>query len=283
MSLRSNKEVISIQQMIFQTLTNLFDKVQLSAFFKTWTTDVRFLSEIAARPFMTTAVIADPAAEDKSENAFSVMEIDFVEGSEGKTLYDAIDSIVWPQALNGATDYAFKTVGDIFCISTKKATSSGNKGIGIDIPANLYLDRYTLAFADAVKDVKSNRVAINAKIQNLEARERALKTCPVGKNNVDRKEVETSKLLGAAIGHFEFLQTPSEGSKSAEQTEDGDVEMTSQPPEEVHPLQAMSSQLKGVLERLKFRMEGNKQYRALSILEELSNFFFLHRACEGKG
>lgn len=169
----------------------------------------------------------------------------------GANIYNAIDQLVWPDEVVTTGDIYFENVSDVFCISVINSEASDVTGIGIDILADLYLDRYTAGFLELVKEMKSERDKIIAKIRNLEQREERLLHCRKSRAIVDTSTVGTTQLLEAVIHHFEYLALPS----TQPDDESGDSPMETQEGNN-NGFSFMAEQLKNISDRLKVRLEG---------------------------
>lgn len=227
---------------------------QLSSFFKKWSKDIKQLSGLTGKgepsPFTSTAISSEPfEATDFQVLLVPAISNDHV-NAPFPILYSAIDQVFWADRPGVAGGASLDPVADVLCISMTRETSD-LPGLGHDIPVDLYMDRYTAPFVDYVKEMKLEREKVRNEIRDLEKREEKLLHCS-SKAVVDTSMVETTRLLEAAIKHIEHLKLPPGESKDGESD---DVVMETQV-EKLGEFSLMSTELKGILERLKVRLEG---------------------------
>ena len=225
---------------------------QVPSFFKKWTNDITQLSGLGGSgkpsPFTSTAISSEPF-EPKN---FQVLTIPPVSNDCANaplsTLYSAIDQMLWSNQDGVAGDVFLDPIADVFCISMARETPD-LPGLGLDIPVDLYLDRYTAPFVDLVGRMKLEREKIRNEIKDLEKREEKLLHCR-SSNTVST--VETTRLFEAAIEHIEYLKL-SPGEPKDEESDDMVMETQVEKPK---VFSLMSTELKGILDRLKVRLEG---------------------------
>ena len=242
----------------------IFLAAQLSTFFKKWSCDITRLckmeGEHGLQPFTSIAVETGDLVK---RNPFHVLEVsvsDDLANAVGSTLYNALDSILWGEIDQATGDVYFEHISDVLCIALKRDTTpsefSGG-GIGLDIPTELYMDRYSERFLHVVRRMKSEKERLKSEIRKFECREEKLLHCRQSKAVVDTSTVEITKLLEAAIEHFEHLKVSIDGKVSVD--EGGDVAMDL---EEGRPddFQRMKEHIKGILDRLRTRLAGNTHH-----------------------
>ena len=228
---------------------------QVPSFFRKWSADIGQLSSLDGKsepgPFTSTAVSSEPY----EPQSFQVLTIPPISNDRANapffTLYSAIDQMLWSDQDGVAGDVFLDPIADVFCISMTRETSDLS-GLGLDIPVDLYMGRYTAPFLDLVKGMKLDRGKIRNEIIDLEKREEKLLHCKNSKAVVDTSTVETTKLFEAAIEHIEYLKL-SPGEPKDEESDDVVMETQTEKPEE---FSLMSTDLKGILDRLKARLEG---------------------------
>jgi len=224
---------------------------QVPSFFKKWSADINQLSSLDGKgdptPFTSTAVSGEPYKPE----SFQVLTIPPVSNDRANapffTIYSAIDRTLWSDQ-DG--DVFLDPIADVFCISMTRETSD-LPGLGLDIPVDLYMGRYTAPFVDLVRGMKLEKEKIRNEIKDLEKREEKLLHCRSSKAVVDISTVETTRLFEAAIEHIEYLRL-SPGESKDEESDDVVMETQAEKPEE---FSLMSTDLKGILDRLKARLE----------------------------
>ncbi|KAF8428612.1 hypothetical protein EV426DRAFT_585045 [Tirmania nivea] len=247
---------------------------QVPSFFKKWSTDIKQLSGLDGKgepsPFTSTAIQSEPF-EMKD---FQVLTIPPISNDRANapfpTLYSAIDQMLWYDQDGVAGDIYLDPIADVFCISMTRETSD-LPGLGLDLPVDLYLDRYTAPFVDLVRGLKLEREKIRNRIRDLEKREEKLLHCRSSKAMVDTSTVETARLFEAAIEHIKYLKL-SPGKSKNEESDDVVMETRVEKPEE---FSLMNTELKGILDRLKVRLEelAASKEKARKTLHELTTAF----------
>ncbi|KAF8463658.1 hypothetical protein BDZ91DRAFT_731373 [Kalaharituber pfeilii] len=245
---------------------------QLSSFFKKWSADIKCFLGLEDKhepwPFTSCAVACDSNDQRDSYDEFQVLTVSVpneLADAPGANIYNALDPIIWPDGDENPGDVYLDYVADVFCISLKR-DAPDVKGIGLDIPSDLYLNRYSKEYGPLVKEMKAQKLAVSCEIRNIEAREERLSRCRKRDIGGDDSSVETVKLLGAAIEHFENLRLPSEEKDSS-----GDISMEEKPDEH----SSMTNQIREVLERLKVRLEelAQSKEKARETLYKLTTAF----------
>ena len=212
--------------------------------------------EYDPQPFTSIAVETGDLLKKKPFQVLEVSVSDDLASMLGSTLYNALDSILWGEN-DQAGDVYFEHVSDVLCIALKRDTTpsefSGG-GIGLDIPTEIYMDRYSEKFLHVVRGMKSEKERLKSEIRKLECREEKLLHCRQSKAVVDTSTVEITKLLEAAIEHFEHLSVSIDGKVSTDESEDVAMGLGEGRPD---GFQHMKEHIKGILSRLKTRLAGS--------------------------
>ena len=236
------------------------------------------------KPFTSYAAQYGADNRENSWDEFQVLQAEIsneIASTPGATIYNALDPVVWSEGDEAPGNVYLDYVADVFCITMKRGTSEA-RGIGLDIPIDLYLDRYTREFGPLVGEMKNQRVKVNEEIGNLERRENKLRNWGENGQMVDLSTVETTNLLEAVIKHFQYLRKPSDDEGAEDGS--GDVNMETQD-DRLEEFPDVSNQLKGVLERLKIRLEGMRPVLRLVVLFDLHivNIEFYIEVAQAKG
>lgn len=243
-----------------EVLMLIFLAGQLTTFFKKWSDDIKRLCKMEGehdpQPFTSIAVKTGDLPKKEPLRVLEVSVSDDLANTLGSTLYNALDSILWGESDQATGDTYFEHISDVLCIKLKRDTipsEFSGGGIGLDIPTELYMDRYSEKFLPVIREMKLEKERLKSEIRKLECREEKLLHCRQSKTVIDTSTVEITKLLEAAIEHFEHLKVSIDDKVPMDKS--GDVIMGS---EEGKPdgFQYMKEHIKGILSRLKTRLAG---------------------------
>ena len=142
----------------------------------------------------------------------------------------------------------------MFTLSLKR-DQSDDRGIGITIPTDLYLDRYTQEFAPLVKGMRLQKEALDLEIAALQKREDRLtafsKMSLAAEVGEGKKAVAPEKLLETAIQHIGRLALRMR--KPVVRDGEDDVAMQERP-----EIKKLGAQLRALLGKLTVRLEGKR-------------------------
>ncbi|KAF8244775.1 hypothetical protein K440DRAFT_588153 [Wilcoxina mikolae CBS 423.85] len=225
-----------------------------ATFFKSWDLSLSWVYDSQVyRDMEVFTSVAHQIQTDGSDRDQTFQILETTISQSDLTLYSALDTMVWTDEENPVyVDFA-----DVVNFQIK--TDMGVQGTGIDIPAALYLDRYTKPWLESVKDLKEKIAAQKSRIIDLEAKEERLKS--FGSMGI---EFNTKTLLEITTAHF---ATPlrvyaDDGS--------GDITMDSQP--ELPDPTPLLKELLRKLEKNLSNLERQKQ-EAQDILQKLQRTF----------
>lgn len=118
----------------------------------------------------------------------------------GYTLYDVLDEVIWEGA--EGSDVFLKDVGNVVTFSVSSLNTSGS-GIGIDVPAVWYPDRYLESSISQAKEYQARKTALDSRFNDLEASKEMLLKFTAPRKPV----VDASSLLVTAKSHFKQTST----------------------------------------------------------------------------
>ena len=140
----------------------------------------------------------DPEEGEDKCQSFSCLPIS-VDSSmvdHGFSLYDTLDEVIWEGA--DGSDVFLKDVGRVVVFSISCSNNSGS-GIGIDVPASWYPDRYLESSLPQAKEYRAQKTALDTRFNNLEASRELLLQFKTPRKPI----VDASSLLATAKSHFE--------------------------------------------------------------------------------
>lgn len=127
--------------------------------------------------------------------------IDEETADKGRTLYDVVDDLLWTNnAVTDAQDIFLETVADVFIMDVKRVNEASS-GLGIRIPAVLYLDRYLQSSVDEMKNMRRTKAAVQAELDLIE--EKIARVANYQRPDIEAKSVDGLTLLKTASTYFE--------------------------------------------------------------------------------
>ncbi|KAH0538601.1 hypothetical protein FGG08_004802 [Glutinoglossum americanum] len=184
---------------------------------------------------------------------------------ESQTLYDIIDDALWSEVDEDKEEAFFEQAGEVFSMLLKSSNGNQN-GLGIRIPAVLYLDRYMESSESLAKEMRLKKAEMRRKILEMERLEARL--TETHSSNIHGGPFDPRKLLQAAVSQFTVPMPP----KQPNGVYGGDAK--SEYPSQEHQngnadiAQKLKQIYKTVLEKLK-ALEEQKE-KAKASLQELS-------------
>lgn len=134
---------------------------------------------------------------------------------QGLTLYEVMDRILWEDS-NEEEETYFEGAGEVITVELANKVAEV-PGLGINIPAVLYLDRYLPSATALAKDMRDRKARVKADLHNKEvARSWMMNAKPPSNGN----EVDATGLLAMATAYFEqttSYQQPYKGRMGAEE------------------------------------------------------------------
>ncbi|KAL8695734.1 MAG: hypothetical protein Q9201_007970, partial [Fulgogasparrea decipioides] len=185
----------------------------------------------------------------------------------GQTLYDALDSLLWPNRDGSDPEEIFlEKVADVLVIRVFRGDVTA-KSLDIKVPAVWYSDRYRRSSQPRIHQMLADKVAIKDEIDELEARKQRASAFKSSRQS--DKPVEVNHLLQTAQQHFikgsdYFAMT--NGIASTETEQEG-------PKSEAY--RRIAEELKVLSERVAARLQAFEESRdkAREKLRELSKLF----------
>lgn len=151
------------------------------------------------------------SSEDTEVQRFTNLVADVTVDIE-KSLYDIIDELVWPSQ---NTDQTYLDhLGDVVHITLKR--DDGNSGIGIDVPATWYPDRYLKEVTPFIGEIRARRREMQNELSKLSKQKFQLSTY-MGK--------DASKLLQITSDYLEEISNIDDRDEQ-ENNRDGDEDDT---------------------------------------------------------
>ncbi|KAK6496202.1 hypothetical protein TWF481_002226 [Arthrobotrys musiformis] len=154
-------------------------------------------------PLQSRAVKVSPNGEEGSQifEVFDLMIRNHVL-DQGGTLYDALDTLFWDEPEESVYAEYF---GDV-CTIQARVEDPNRRPCGIDIPAEMYFDRYTKGFREHVAEMKKAKIGIQEQIDALSAKERKIRLySPMFQPN---SVLDMMKVIGATKKYFELSSDP---------------------------------------------------------------------------
>ena len=142
---------------------------------------------------------------------------------KGRTLYEALDYMLWVDAKENDEIYLEK-IADVFTVEVINHVDSV-LGLGIEIPSVWYADRYLPSNTQKAKDMLARKAAVAAQLQNEEKlRMYFSKFQRLGGG----AQVDVAKLLARATAYFEREQAYQDAAKELPLTEQRSQELLGQ-------------------------------------------------------
>jgi len=118
-------------------------------------------------------------------------------------LYDVIDALVWEEDSEDVEVY-LDHIGHVFTMQLRRDERKEDEfGCGIDIPPEIYLERYTSAYKEPILAMKKDRDALVSKIHDIEKREMRLKQFHTVDSQGKTVAHDVVKLMEATTQHFQ--------------------------------------------------------------------------------
>ncbi|KAL6712782.1 hypothetical protein ACLMJK_009623 [Lecanora helva] len=117
---------------------------------------------------------------------------------KGLTLYDVLDRLLWSD-LREDEETFLEQVGDVFTLDVRNQVA-GNSGLGIEIPAIWYADRYLPSCTKQAKDMLSRKANVAAE---LAAQKTAHEEITQTSNSKTGEKIDATNLFLAAKTYFE--------------------------------------------------------------------------------
>ncbi|KAL8826488.1 MAG: hypothetical protein Q9170_007380, partial [Blastenia crenularia] len=199
-----------------------------------------------------------------------ILEIDISEEvvEPGLTLYDAIDSLLWPGWDGTESDehvYLDK-VADVLIIRVARGDSTA-KGLDVKVPPVWYADRYLQSSQHQVHQMLAAKAAVRNEINELNTRKH--KASEFRNFGPQAKPVDISRLLENARQHFDKSAKYSEEANGTKPTE------TEQELADPKAYSRIAEELKALSDRVAGKLQAfeESKEKARDKLRELSKLF----------
>lgn len=113
----------------------------------------------------------------------------------GMSLYEALDEILW---VDDENEVFLEEVGEIFTLEVNNLVFNGS-GLGVDVPAVWYPDRYLESCKKQAKDMRNRKAAVQAELDDIDRTEEKMNMF----HNSIGGSFKASSLLAKATAFFE--------------------------------------------------------------------------------
>lgn len=142
--------------------------------------------------------------EIAESHSFTTLQvpIDDEIADKGRTLYDAIDDILWTtdNLPVGQQEAYLDHIGDVIILDMKRSNEASS-GLGIKIPATWYLDRYLESSVVAIKEMRETKAALQEELDLIE--QKRAKIADYQASGAGTKVINGLSLLKTASTYFE--------------------------------------------------------------------------------
>lgn len=190
---------------------------------------------------------ANPEAAQMEPFWYLVLRVESELSGKGLTLYELLDSILWDDNNDDEMGY-LERVGDVITMEVNNHAANV-VGLGIDVPAIWYPDRYLPSAAEQAKEMRIRKAEVNAELHSQEA---ARPRMTQAKKPSGDAEIDATQLLAKASAYFK--QTIAYKEASGEQS---GINGVSQAHEQGLASSAkVAEELKALAERVTNKLEG---------------------------
>ena len=180
-----------------------YENDKIAKFYGTWHSAA---AHVAADSPLASVFESRGTKRNKSDPAFSQSEpfwclntlIESDIAGQGLTLYEVIDRILWEDS-NEEEETYFEGAGEVITIELANKVAEVS-GLGISIPAMLYLDRYLPSATALAKDMRARKARVKA---DLHSKEVARSWMMNAKTLSNENGVDATGLLAMATAYFE--------------------------------------------------------------------------------
>ncbi|EPS42568.1 hypothetical protein H072_3428 [Dactylellina haptotyla CBS 200.50] len=194
------------------SLPGIFDPdpgVIISKYFMTIQDSIRIINNDPEMrtPLQSKAVRLSPKMEETSQT-FEVFDLTIRNSwvEQGGSLYDALDALFWDEeeVSDGTETYA-EYFGEI-CTIQVRCEDPSKQPCGIDVPINLYFDRYTKDFKEEISKMKKAKAGIQSQIEELNAKERKIRL--YSPMTQPHRHLDMMKVMETTRKYFEQSSNP---------------------------------------------------------------------------
>ncbi len=188
-------------------MENLKSDEILAEFFRVWSGATKHVHlSLALHKIVeskgTKRALQGPQFEETHKFTTLQVRIDEDIADKGRTLYDAIDDILWStDGLEAEQqDVYLEKVGDVLILDVMRPNEASS-GLGIKIPAVWYLDRYLESSVVEVREMRQLKAAIQKELDEIEHRRAQMAEYrPLAD---DAEVIDGLSLLNMATTHFD--------------------------------------------------------------------------------
>lgn len=179
----------------------LRDGEMMSDFLTAWQTAAAHTGEPLANIFESIGIkrnLIHPETVVSSASRRFDLSITHELYGRGLTLYEAVDNLLWGDA-NEDEEVFCEKLGDVVVFEVNNGTSNGS-GLGIDIPATWYADRYLSSFRSQAKDMLARKAAIEYEMRKEEEKQSSITEFH---QSVSSARLDAAQLLSKSTAYFE--------------------------------------------------------------------------------
>jgi hypothetical protein len=176
-----------------------------------------------------------------------VLAVESELSGKGLTLYELLDSVLWDDNNEDEVGF-FEQVGEVITVEVNNHATHV-AGLGIDIPAIWYPDRYLPSATEQASEMRARKAKVNAELQSkVAARSRMTQA----KKLAGDADIDATRLLAKATAYFE--QTLAYKQASGEQAEINGVSQAHE--QDLGSSAELAEELKALTERVTHKLEG---------------------------
>jgi hypothetical protein len=215
------------------------------------------IPDLLTSKLFLTMVTKSLSGENEADMPFYAIDITLSNPeSKETTFYDALDDLVWGEALDSVNhDFCLTGIPPILVIHARNLNTK-QKGLGLSVPPTLYLDRYLHENLPAARMMRTKMSDCRAKLKEIEKRREKFKST----KHLGGSEISAEDLFKSAIA---FLNPPL---RSDDTEEDPEIDSA----ETAHHKQ-LASRLAGIYKQIETKVQGT--FECLLIQQTFANDF----------
>ncbi|KAI9772978.1 MAG: hypothetical protein M1840_008860 [Geoglossum simile] len=234
----------------------------IADYLESWYTAAKRLTPHDTLPeiFRTVAISYDEEGERKTQPVFlPTLPVD-----ENQTLYDVIDEALWAEVDEDREETYFEQASEVFSLLLK-STNANHNGIGTRIPTVLYLDRYMESSKSPAKEMRSKKMGMKRRVQEIERLEALL--TEAHSSGIPRGAYDPRVLLQAAVAQLTTHTLPRQVNGISEEDAESEFSQTHS-----NNNAEIAQKLKQIYETVLVKLEALKEQKekARASLQELS-------------
>lgn len=148
--------------------------------------------------FRSTGTKISPEVPQSEDFYCLVAKIDDEISGKGLTLYDALDHILWADKQE-YEEVFLENVANVFTLEVGNQVAGG-AGLGIEIPATWYADRYQPSSTKQVSDMLARKAKVHTELESQQKAHKSMTQCL---HATDGTSIDATRLLSKATAYFE--------------------------------------------------------------------------------